>query len=658
METPAIDTGAPGSQIRKLVAIMFADMTGYTAMMQEDEAKAKVLRNRQQQTLENLIPAHNGIIVQFFGDGTLSMFDSAIDAVKCGIEIQKELQKEPKVKLRIGIHSGDVVYDTKGLYGDCVNLASRIESISVPGGVLISDKVFDEVKNQSEIKTIALGKVNLKNVKQPIPVYAIANEGLVIPTLAQIGIKAGSDKSIAVLPFVNMSADPENEYFSDGISEEILNALTHVDGIQVTARTSSFSFKGKNEDIRQIGSKLGVANVLEGTVRWAGKKVRINVQLINTTDGYHTWSEVYDRELEDIFEVQDEIATKIVTRLKENFAVTEKKETVVKPPTENIDAYNLYLKGRYYWNKSNPENILNAIKTFEEAISIDPNFALPYCSLSYCYSFLGSSGIMPPAEAYPKAKDCTLKAIELDPNHAESHLSLATIKFYHNWDFDGAEASLNKAHDLGLNSSLFNQVHGWFLIAKGDFEKAIEKIQQALVLDPLSLPLMSTLGDAYSFACRFEEALAQFDKIIELEPNFRRAFESRGMAYLAMGDYEKAITDLEHYHKLVGHPLKGLSSLGHAYAAAGYHDKALECAEKIKLRQEKEPDVVLHMDFAFLYSGMNELDLAFQYLNKTYEQRMGIACLGMIFCIRYPMLKELKSDPRFTQLLQKMGLNK
>lgn len=658
MEKPEIDIGAIGSQIRKLVAIMFADMTGYTAMMQEDEAKAKILRNRQQQTLENLIPAHNGIIVQFFGDGTLSIFDSAIDAVKCGIEIQKELQKEPKVKLRIGIHSGDVVYDTKGLYGDCVNLASRIESICVPGAVLISDKVFDEVKNQNEIKTISLGSVNLKNVKKPVEIHAISNEGLVIPTAAQIGVKTGSDKSIAVLPFINMSADPEHEYFSDGISEEILNALTHVDGIQVTARTSSFSFKGKNEDIRLIGAKLGVANVLEGTVRWAGKKVRINVQLIKTTDGYHSWSEVYDRELEDIFEVQDEIATKIVSRLKENFEVNEKKENVVKPPTENIEAYNLYLKGRYYWNKSTPENIFNAIKTFEEAILIDPTFALPYCSLSYCYTFLGSSGIMPPAEAYPKAKDCTLKAIELDPNHAESHLSLATIKFYHNWDFDGAEISLNKAHDLGLNSSLFNQVHGWFLIAKGDFDKAIEKIQQALILDPLSLPLMSTLGDAYSFAGRFEEALAQFDKIIELEPNFRRAFESRGMTYLAMGENENAIKDLEHYHKLVGHPLKGLSSLGHAYAAAGQMDKALECAEKIKLRQEKEPDVVLYMDFAFLYSGMKELDLAFQYLNKTYEQRMGIACLGMIFCIRYPMLKELKADPRFTQLINKMGLNK
>lgn len=655
MENPAIDTGT--SEVRKLVAIMFADMMGFTAMMQEDEAKAKVQRNHQQQTLETLIPRYNGTIVQFFGDGTLSMFDSAIDAVKCSIEIQKELQKEPKVKLRIGIHSGDVVYDTKGLYGDCVNLASRIESASIPGAVLISDKVFDEVKNQTEIKTRALGKVNLKNVKKPVEVYAIANDGLIIPTPAQVGVKTGSDKSIAVLPFVNMSADPENEYFSDGISEEILNSLTRVDGIQVTARTSSFSFKGKTEDVREIGSKLGVANILEGTVRKAGKKIRINVQLINASDGYQIWSETYDSELEDIFDVQDEIARKIVTRLKENFSVTKGVEAMTKVPTENADAYNLYLKGRYYQNKSTPENILNAVKTFEESINIDPSFALPYCALSYCYSFLGSSGIMPPAEAYPKAKDLTLKAIELDPNHAESHLSLATIKFYHNWDFEGAETSLNKAHDLGLNSSLFNQVHGWFLIAKGDFEKAIEKIEQALVLDPLSLPLMCTLGDAYSFAGRFEEALTQFDKVIEMEPNFRKAFEGKGMTHLAMGQPEEAVKDLERYQKLIGHPLKGMSSLGHAYAAAGLEQKAKECEDKIKQREQSEPGVLLYMDYAFLYSGLKEYDLAFHYLNKTYEQRMGIACLGMIFCIRYPMLKELKSDPRFTQLLQKMGLN-
>jgi adenylate cyclase len=644
-------------QVRKLAAIMFADMTGYTAMMQEDEKKAKLLRNRQQSVLENLIPAHNGTIVQFFGDGTLSIFDSAIDAVRSAIRIQHELQKEPKVKLRIGIHSGDVVYDKQGLYGDCVNLASRIEGLAIPGAVLISDKVYDEVKNQNDIRANLLGKYNLKNVKRQVEVYAVANEGLIVPTAAQIGVKAGSEKSIAVLPFVNMSADPENEYFSDGISEEILNALSRVDGMQVTARSSSFSFKGKNEDIRQIGTKLGVSTILEGSVRKAGKRMRISVQLVNTADGYHIWSEVYDSELDDIFEVQDEISKKILNRLKENFELNEKKLSVIKQPTENIEAYNLYLHGRYFWNKSNPESIRKAMDAFEESIKIDPGFALPHCDLSYCYSYLGSTGLVPAPDAYARAKDHTLKAIELDPNHPESHLSLATIKFFHNWDFDGAEVSLQKAQELGLNSSLFNQVYGWFLIAKGDFERAIEKIERALTLDPLSLPLMSSLGDAYSFAGKFDQALAQYNKLIEMEPNFRRGFEGRGMIYLAKGENELAVKDFEQYQKLIGNPLKGLSGLGHAYAVAGQKEKALECLSKIQLRQEKEPDVVLHMDYAFLYAGLKDYDRAFDYLNKTYEQRIGIACLGMIFCVRYPMLNELRSDQRFKELTRKMGLD-
>ncbi|HLG39861.1 MAG TPA: adenylate/guanylate cyclase domain-containing protein, partial [Chitinophagaceae bacterium] len=328
MEEPVLDTDQSTQRVRQLAAIMFADMTGYTAMMQDDEKKAKTLRDRQRHVLETLIPAHNGKIIQYFGDGTLSVFSSATDAVKCAIKIQDELQKEPKVLLRIGLHSGDISYDKEGVYGDSVNLASRIEALSVPGAVLISDKVFDEVKNQSDIKTTALGKFNLKNVKRQVEVYAVANEGLIIPTPAQTGVKAGAEKSIAVLPFVNMSTDPENEYFSDGISEEILNALTKVEGLQVTARTSSFSFKGKNEDVRQIGNKLGVATVLEGSVRKAGKKIRITAQLINTTDGYHIWSENYDSDLEDIFEVQDEISLKIVNRLKENFAIGKKPEHI------------------------------------------------------------------------------------------------------------------------------------------------------------------------------------------------------------------------------------------------------------------------------------------------------------------------------------------
>src|SRR5690606_182320 len=275
---------------------------------------------------------------------------------------------------------------------------------------------------------------------------------------------------------------------------------------------------------------------------------------------------------------------------------------------------------------------------------------------SYCYSFLGSSALMSPPVAFAKAKDYTIKATALDPNHAESHLSLASIKFFHHWDFDRAEPSLNQSLSRCMNSSLINQVHGWFLIAKGDIEKAIEKMEQAVLLDPLSLPLIANLGDAYSFAGRFDEAHEQYDKAIEMDPLFRRAFESKGMCYIATKEYDKAIESLQHYHKLVGHPLKGLSSLGHAYAAAGLTDKALECLEKIRQREREEPDKVFHMDLAFLYAGLSDYDKTFEYLNKTYEQRHGIACLGMIFCIRFPLLVEMRNDVRFRELTERMKI--
>ncbi|HZV43796.1 MAG TPA: tetratricopeptide repeat protein, partial [Saprospiraceae bacterium] len=374
-------------------------------------------------------------------------------------------------------------------------------------------------------------------------------------------------------------------------------------------------------------------------------------------DGYHVWSEVFDGDLDDIFKVQDEISHKIVTRLKENFALKSKEELIIKPATANLDAYNLYLKGLFHWGKSNPEEIRKAIAAFEEAIQLDPNFVVPCCNLSYCYSFLGSSGVIPRQEAFSKAKDYTLKAIELDPNHPESYLAMAIIKFFQNWDFKGAETSIQKAIDLGLNSSLLHQTHGMLLIALGKFSEAIEKMSLALRQDPLSLPLISQLADAYCFAGQFEKALDQYDKVIEIDPSFRRAFEGKGYVYIAKKDYPKAIENLQHYHQLVGHPLKGLSALAHAYAANGDIEKANECIEKIKLRQLEEPNVNFDLDFAFIYTGFGDYDRAYYHLDRTYDQRMGVACTGIIYCIRYPMISDgLRSDPRFIQLLTRMGV--
>lgn len=656
MDNKFTDPSSERGMVRQLAAVMFTDMSGYTAMMHENEQRARDLMNRQQQVLEHCVSRFGGRIIKYIGDGSLSIFPSATDAVKAAVNIQTSLQEEPKVLLRIGVHSGDIVWENQDVYGDTVNLASRIETLALPGSVFISDKVFDEVRNQPDIQTSCLGKFHLKHVKREVEVYAVTNEGLVIPAPGQAGMKSGNERSIAVLPFINMSADPENEYFSDGISEEILNALTRVEGLRVTARSSSFAFKGRHEDVREIGNRLGVSSVLTGSVRKAGKRIRITAQLINAADGYHVWSEVYDSDLEDVFEVQDEISLRILKRLKEDFSPVQQKEQIVRQATENIEAYNQYLKGRYYWNKSTPEDIGKAILHFEESIQLDPGFPLPYCALSFCYSFMGSAGLLPPAEAYPKAKDYTLRAIELDPNHAESHLSLAAIKFYHNWDFEGAGQSLEKALSLSLNSSMVNQVHGWYLIATGEFDKAIEKMEEAVAQDPLSIPLLCNLADAFSFANRFEEAIAQYEKALELDPNCRRAYEGRGLVHLIRGEKEAALRDLEQYQRLTGSPMKGLPALGHAYALTGQPDKAREFIERLKQREKEQPGIPLHIDFAFLYLGLKDYDKAFYYLNKGYEDRMGIACLGMIFCIRYPLLRELQQDPRFRELTGKMGI--
>ena len=396
---------------RILAAIMFTDMVGYTALMQEDEKQAKVNRDRHRKVLEEKIAEHDGKILQYYGDGTLSIFSSGVEAVLSAIEIQKILLEEPVIPLRIGIHIGDIVKEDDGIYGDGVNIASRIESISVSGANLISDKLQDELNNQPDIVTRSLGSFELKNVKKPVEIFAINEKGIKLPAARDLKLeKARSIKSIAVLPFVNMSADKENEYFSDGITEEILSALVKVDGLQVTSRTSSFAFKNKNIDAREIANQLSVNTILEGSVRKAGNKVRIAAQLINSADGYHIWSDVYDRNLEDIFEVQDEIASKIANTLREKLTGKEKKEPLVTTATKNLEAYNLYLKGKYYLFKWTPESGKRGIKYLEQAIAEEPDFALAHSTLAFCYTLLGAYGSIPTKIAFARAKEMADRA--------------------------------------------------------------------------------------------------------------------------------------------------------------------------------------------------------------------------------------------------------
>jgi TolB-like protein/class 3 adenylate cyclase len=314
--------------MRQLAAILFADMTGYTAVMQENEQLASTRRRRLKEVLEKSIPQFNGKVLQYYGDGSLSIFSSAIDCVRSAIAIQHLLREQPVVPVRIGIHTGDVNIEEETIYGDGVNLASRIESLAVTGGIFVSEKVYDEIRNQEYILTQEMGYFEFKNVKHPIRIFAIANDGIVVPAREALrGKTQPTHNRLAVLPFVNMSADSDNEYFSDGITEELLNALAKVNDLKVTSRTSAFAFKGKNEDIRDIAIQLNVDKILEGSVRKSGNRVRITAQLINAADGYHLWSEVYDRDLNDIFAVQDEISGMIANKLLENLSIGQKKGT-------------------------------------------------------------------------------------------------------------------------------------------------------------------------------------------------------------------------------------------------------------------------------------------------------------------------------------------
>jgi len=637
-------------EIRMLAAIMFTDMVGYTAMMQENEKLAKVLRNKHREVLERLVFEHRGQVLQYYGDGTLSIFGSVIESAMCASKIQQELQTEPKVPLRIGLHAGDVVYDDEGVYGDGVNIASRIENIAVPGSVLISDKINDELKNHQEISTVFLGKYNLKNVKSPVKLYAITVNGLVIPSYRELeGKTINSDNSIAVLPFLNLSAEKDNEYFSDGITEELLNALAKVEGLLVTSRTSSFAFKGKNIDIREIGRQLGVKTVLEGSVRKYGNRVRVTAQLINADDGYHKWSETFDRNLEDIFAVQDEVANSIVDQLKDTITLRKPAESLVKVPTENIEAYNLYLKGLFNWNKWAPDYMQKAIQYFEEAVASCPDFPRAFARLSACYIFLGAAGFMSNKIAYPKAKEYALKSYELDESLIDAQIVLGMVKYFIDWDWEGSEKCFLKALEINPNSAETHQYYAMLSTTLGFHKKALKEAELAHKLDPLNAPISHILSYAYFNNNQFDLAIEQHNKTLEIDADFGDTWNSLAWMYLKAADYDKAMEIFNKNLEVPAYQSKAIAGLGYIYSKLDQPERAKEYIKQLE-RLDSE-DVPLDMDLAIIHSGLGEWDTAFSFLNNAIDKRLG----GLNF-INGKYWKDIHDHPKFKDVLKRMNL--
>jgi len=457
------------------------------------------------------------------------------------------------------------------------------------------------------------------------------------------------EDSIAVLPFRNMSPDKENEYFSDGITEEIINALTKVEGLNVIARSSSFSFKGQDIDLREVGIKLSVFYFLEGSVRKSGNKVRVNANLVKASDGFHVFSEEYDRELKDIFEVQDEISNKIVQRFTDKIGSRESKRSLISSTTGSIDAYELYLKGRFNLSKGSLEATNSAIQYFEAALRKDDKFVLPITGLAACYTFMGGSGLMAVSEAFGKAREYAQQAILLDENIAEAHLAVANSAFWCEWDFEKCGNSIKKAIHLSPGTSSIHGFNSLYLMAIGMLDEAIIEAKLAAKLDPLSLKGKFQLAEIYFRSERFIEAIEIFDEILMENSFYTQASIFKAWSHLFLGDHKSAMEIFSRIPITNEESITFFGGLAIAYNKRNQIDKILECLKNFNSEVEKGNRHWLNYNYTLLFRALDEKDKMFEYLGKCLQQKDT----PLIFINVDPVWKEYRNDPAFIELVEK-----
>lgn len=659
-------------QSRQLAAIMFTDIEGYTAIMQQNEQRAISLKDRHRLILENEHASFDGKVVQYYGDGTLSIFSSVVQAVKCALAMQRSYCQWPSVPVRIALHVGDVIVNDGHVFGDGVNLASRIESLGVPGAVLISDKVNAEVRNHPEIRTVSMGSYKFKNVEREVEVFALDDEVLIklVPgslrgktdekkfetgekksepdTISPITRSPSFNKSIAVLPFVNMSNDPEQEYFSDGIAEEILTSLSHLKNLDVAGRTSSFQFKGKNIDLRELGKTLGVNTVLEGSVRKQKNRLRVTAQLINVEDGFHLWSEKYDREMDDIFAIQDEIALSVTESLKITL-LDKEREIITTTHTENKDAYDLYLKGRFYWNRRGP-GLKKALELYLEAARLDPEFSLAYAGIADTYALFAFYSILPPHHVIPKAKEAAETAIRLNPLRVEPYSVLAYIISFYDWDWNAAEKEFQKA--IAINPG-YAPAHYWYSnylsFIKRDYEHAIKQASEAIDLEPLISHSHITLATVYVCFEKYEEAVRASRTAVDLDSNSFLSHYFLSTALCGLKKYDEAIEIIKHAIDISARHQYALCELSWLYFRSDNIPGAQMILEELIDRSKTEFISALSLSVA-AYSSKND-DIAFSYLEQAFEEKSSL----LVTINAFPYFSFIKTDPRFRVFIERMN---
>ena len=636
---------------RQLAAIMFADIAGYTAIMESDEALAMGYRERLQKKLEEIVDQHGGRVLEFKGDGALCFFTSTLGSVKAATALQLEMQVPPIIPLRIGIHTGDVIFDDKSIYGDGVNIASRMESFAVPGSIFISSKVYDDIKNQKEVSAVSMGRYLLKNVKEQMEIFAISNEGIKIPDANILEGKGEivRQKCILVLPFVNMSNDPEQEYFSDGLTEELITSLSRLKETKVISRTTSMKYKGTNKDTKAIGKETGADYIMEGSVRTIGNNLRITAQFIDACRDVHLWAQSFRGTLDDIFDIQESVSEKIVEALRLRLS-TEEKTSLQKRYTDNSAAYQLYLQGMFFLSKRNESGLKSAVRHFEKALEKDPDYALAWVGIADSYSLMGEYTNLSRRDLYQKQMDAVHKALELDPQLAEAHISLAISLMLNDWDWVGAE----KEFLLGIKlNPKYATAHHWyaeFLLFQGKKEEAFKEINIAVDLDPISQGILKDKGVFQYYMRQYDEAKKTALTTLELDPGFVPIHRLLSLIYTGKAMYEDAIRENKRWGELTGNKVKTDVSLAHILASAGRHDEAKKIIAEIGNEQMLSSND--YRGVAIVYAALNEKEMALEWLEKSYQRHEESLCSIAID----PKFDNIKDELQFKALVKKLGL--
>ena len=681
---------------RRLAAIMITDMVGYSALAQRDDALALELLEKHRRILRSIFPRFHGAEIKTIGDGFLVEFHSALEATQCAIEIQRALAKrnhdvpsEHQIEIRIGIHIGDVVHREDDVYGDGVNIASRIQPLARPGGICVSMDVERQVRNALDARFEKLVPIELKNIQVQMDFFRIVlpwekqtaaaiakRDHRKIPSISIFAIlalvavigawiwrshskatavvpSAPASKSVAILPFVNMSPDKENEYLSDGITEDLCTALSQIKELHVPARTSSFVFKGKTEDIRQIGKQLNVGTLLEGSVSKSGNKLRISAQLVNVADGFHLWAANYDREMTDILEIRSDISQRVVEALKVQLGV-EETERLARKPTEMTEAYEVYLLGRYELNKFTESGFNNAVQHFKRALEQDPSFALANAGLSDAYSMLGYWNYLPPKEAFPEAKRAAARALELDPKLAEAHSALGFVQYEYEWRFNEAEREFKEAVRLNPGSATARFWFAEFLLELGRFREGEEQLQHARELDPLSVRIPFDAAGGFWFQRQFDQALAELQKALAMDPANSIAYGFYGQVLWKSGRFAEAFAAWDKNVTLEAvFSAEEMAEMRQTYqrlGLSGYLRKQSELMQRYLARGKYQSAQMIANHYAAAGSNAEAL----QWLERAVEERS--AWLPEIKLD--PTFDGIRSDRRFIAVLKKIGLEK